>query len=90
LSAVLDDRERRRTEADPHPVVGIHQGDRDGQLGKLLLVENSRGRFECLVRNASISEARNGFRSGERCLFLFVEDSAGFAPGGDEDEVFDG
>lgn len=37
-----------RTEADRHPVVGVHQADRDRQVGELLLAKLRGRRFNAL------------------------------------------
>ena len=82
-------RHRRRAETDRHSVVGIHQADRDRQVGELLLVECRGRRLVRAVRNTVVAEPRHGFRPGERRLFLLAEDLASLTPGGDEDEMLD-
>ena len=89
LAVASGERHGRRTEADRHPVVGVHQADRDRQVGELLLAKHRGRRLERAVRHTPVAEAGHDFRPRERRPFLLVEDAAGLGPCGDEDEVLD-
>src|SRR4051812_14600234 len=58
----LDGRSGRRAECNSQPVEGVHQADRIGEIGKLLVAECASGGFIVGIGNAGFRNARYGFR----------------------------
>lgn len=78
---------RRRAEADPEPVEGVHQADRIGEIGKFRVGEFGSGRIIGGIGYAGLENAGDGFRPGEGCAFAGGEDVAGIVPDGDEHKL---
>jgi hypothetical protein len=72
---------RRGAEADRHPVVGVHQTNRNREVGELLPVEHRGGGFIFGIGHACFGDARHRLRPGKRRTLGLVEQRTALAPG---------
>src|SRR5258707_15514950 len=56
-------------ESDGQPVIGIHQPDRDRQVGQFLFRERRRRRLEFAIRYSGVGDARNCFSPSQSRTF---------------------
>ena len=78
-----------RAEGDAEAVEGVHQADRIGEIGKLLVVELGRGRLIVGIGNAGFGDARHGFGPGKGGAFAAAEQIARIAPDRHQHELVD-
>jgi hypothetical protein len=71
---------RRNPKSDGQPVVGVHQADRDRQIGQFLLGEHGRSGLEVGVWHGGVGDASDGFGPGKSGAFACVKQAAGLAP----------
>ena len=56
-------------ESDGQPVIGIHQPDRDRQVGQFLFRERRRRRLEFAIRYSGVGDARDCFSPSQSRTF---------------------
>src|ERR1700693_3234026 len=72
---------RRVSEADRHPVIGVHQADRDCEIHELALVECRPCGLVRSIRHTGLGNARHRFGPRKGATLTLVKEVPRFGPG---------
>src|SRR4051812_14733682 len=79
---------RGDAKADCQAIVGVHRGDRDRQVGELFRLEYGGRRFKVGIGHVRVSDLRHGLGPCERRALDLVENTLGFTPDADKEDLF--